>query len=165
MSQRRRRIRRSSGISLPELLVVIAILALGVTISVPLIATRVHAVKLQAAVSQYVSVLRAARMIAVSRASTATVTVHACPIGGGSPCENSYEYIDTNGAHRSSALPPGVRFGSGSCPTIAFSPSGAAAADCTTVIERPIHGEDTVERYVVHVPLSGIPRVVHDPPG
>jgi type II secretory pathway pseudopilin PulG len=148
--------RRQAGVSLPELFVVIAILALGIVISVPLIATRVHAVKLQAAVSQYVGALRAARVIAVSRATSVTVSIQA---GTG---EHSYQYQDTNGALRKTALPPGVHFGTGSCPAILFTANGSTAGDCTTVIARSTPGGPDGERYVVHVPLSGIPRVVHE---
>ena len=98
----RRRATMSRGVSLPELIVVIAILALAVIVTVPMIADRVHQAKLRSAASQYAVSLRAARMIAVSKQTTVTVTVHRNP-------DNRYEYVDATGElHFMATVPDAV---------------------------------------------------------
>ena len=142
----------SRGVSLPELLVVIAILALGVMITIPLIADRVHLAKVQSAVGQYTVTLRAARMIAVSKQSPVTVTVRVNP-------DNLYEYTDTAGRLRTTRLPAGVWIDdSETTGDLVFSPDGSLSAVAKTVIKSRLSG-GVVSEWVIDVPLSGIPVV------
>jgi type II secretory pathway pseudopilin PulG len=139
-------------VSLPELLVVIAILALGVMVSIPMIADRVHLAKAQSAVGQYAVTLRAARMIAVSKQTPVTVTVRVHP-------DNFYEYNDAMGRLRTTRLPAGVWFDdTESTGDLVFSPDGSLAAVSKTVIQSTMF-DGAVREWVVDVPFSGIPVI------
>jgi hypothetical protein len=140
-------------VSLPELVVVIALLALGVIVTVPLIADRVHDVKLRSAVSQFTVSLRAARMTAVARGTPVTVDVSATA--------GTYGYVDASGTARTFALPPGARFDPASTPAITFQPAGSLDATATAILEA-LFSNGTVRRWTVDVPLSGFPTVTQE---
>jgi Tfp pilus assembly protein FimT len=148
-----RRRRAERGISLPELMVVIALLALGVIVTVPLIADRVHDIKMQSAVSEFTVALRAARMAAVARGATVTVTVSAS--------DGSYGFADAAGTARTYLLPAGARFDPSSTAAIPFRPDGSLDAAATAILEARF-SDGTVRSWTVHVPLSGFPAVTHD---
>lgn len=144
------------GVSLPELLVVISILALGVMISIPLIADRVHDAKLRAAASRYAMTLRAARMVAVAEQMPVTVTVRPDP-------DNVYEYLDSGGRLRTTELPGGAWIDEvESTPSFTFGPDGSLDATAKTVLRSKMSA-GTVESWTVDIPLTGIPRVRRDP--
>jgi len=143
------------GVSFPELLVVISILALGAMVTIPLIADRIHQAKLDAAAGQYAVTLRAARMIAVSKQRSVTVTVRAAP-------DNVYEYVDASGRLRSTRLPDGAWFDPDeSDATVVFAPDGSLDDATSTVIKARMSG-GVVEVWTIDVPLAGIPRVSHE---
>jgi len=137
---------------LPELLVVIAILALGVMVSIPMIADRIQLAKVQSAVGQYAVTLRAARMIAVTKQLPVTVTVRVDP-------DNLYEYNDSMGRLRTTRLPAGVWIDdTETTGDLVFSPDGSLSAPSRTVIQSRMYN-GVVEEWVIDVPFSGIPVV------
>jgi hypothetical protein len=136
---------------LPELLVVIAVLALVIMASVPLVANRVQRFRARSAAGQLVVVLRAARMIAVTRTSMVSVTVMPDPL-------NTYEYADAEGRPRQVQLPSGVRIAPESTGTITFRPDGTLDLPATTIIET-LYGDGIVERWTVETTVTGITRI------
>jgi Tfp pilus assembly protein FimT len=147
---RPQRRRAFPGVSLPELLAVVALLALALLVTIPLVSSRVHEARLRAAASQFVTTLRAARMIAISKNVTCTVTVAPDPA-------NRYAYTDASGALRTVELPAGVRFDPAT-PSFAFRPDGRLDARSEAVIEAALSGGRT-EIWRVIVPPSGIAEV------
>lgn len=136
------------------MLVVIAVLALGMMISIPMIADRVHHAKLGAAASQYAVSLRAARMIAVSKQVPVTVSVFAA--------DNAYEYLDSMGRLRRTKLPEGVRIDDAeSNDAIVFSPDGSLVAPAKTVMKSTVSGGVDAS-WTIDVPVSGIPEAHRD---
>jgi prepilin-type N-terminal cleavage/methylation domain-containing protein len=143
------------GVSLPELLVVISILALGVMISIPLIADRVQRGKVRSAASQYAVALRAARMIAVANQRPVSVNVQPDPA-------NAYSYTDRGGKLRETELPSGVWIDAGdSSPAVVFARDGSLAEAAKTVIASKLSGGRT-EVWTVDIPVTGIPQVRHE---
>jgi len=146
--------KRERGVSLPELLVVIAILALGVMVSVPLIADRMHDIKLSSAVSQYTVSLRAARMVAVATRAPVTVSVDVDP-------QNTYRYVDSKGRLHTFELPDGAWFDTTSTAAISFGVNGSLDLPATTILRTRLSG-GRVATWTVELPLSGIPSVTHE---
>jgi Tfp pilus assembly protein FimT len=141
-------------VSLPELLVVIAVLALVIMASVPLVASRVQRFRARSAAGQFVVVLRAARMIAVTRTSEISVSVMPDPA-------NAYAHVDSEGRVHQVQLPPGVRIAASSTGTITFKPDGTLEQPATTVFETTFV-EDMVERWTVETAVTGITRLTRE---
>jgi prepilin-type N-terminal cleavage/methylation domain-containing protein len=146
------------GVSLPELLVVVAILALGILVTVPLVADRILAARLRGAVGQYAVSLRAARMLAVSRNAEITVIVEPAP-------DNVYRYADSSGVERSVEMPRGVNITSSDSP-IRFRPDGSldASTPAITVLRAELGGGQ-YETYTVTTSIHGVPTVERDTDG
>ena len=142
------------GVSLPEVLVVVAILALGILVTVPLVAERILAARIRGAAGQYVVSLRAARMVAVSHNVEVDVIVEPLPA-------NRYRYEDSNGRERTVEMPSGVEIASSDSP-IRFMPNGSihANAAAETVLRAEIGG-GMLDVYTVTTSVHGIPTVGH----
>jgi prepilin-type N-terminal cleavage/methylation domain-containing protein len=178
---------RERGVSFPELMVVIALLALAVVVTVPIVASRIHELRLRSTADRFVMALRAQRMMAVTTGKPTAVIVQAegPPSGGQPDPHNSYAFADRQGrlACDSSEwdppmaaawpwgaapqctrveLPPGVWIEPGSTPVIGFLPNGAlaSATPATTVLRARLTGE--VETWTVTTPRGGIPMVDHE---
>lgn len=145
---------KQRGISLPELLVVISILALGVIVIVPTVSKRLSEARVQSAVGQFVTSLRAVRMIAVTSGLQAKMTIDVA--------DNSYGYLDSTGHPREFRLPDGMKIVS-SPPDITFQTNGGVPAAATTVIEAVLVVAPQ-DRLEIRVPVSGIPEVVQTGP-
>jgi len=134
---------------------VISILALGVMVSIPLIADRVQRTKVRSAASQYAMVLRAARMIAVASQRPVSVNVESHPA-------NAYSYTDRTGKVRATELPDGVWIDPVESSTeVVFGRDGSLASAARTVIASKLSGGRT-EVWTVDVPVTGIPQVRHE---
>lgn len=141
------------GVSLSELMVVIALLALAAMVAVPLTTRKINELRLRSAADEYLVSLRAARMIAVTAGREVSVTLQPHPA-------NSYSYTDSDGRERSVTLPPGVRIDVASTREIVFRSNGSLqpAEPATTIIRAKLPNGN-IERWIVDIPLSGIPKM------
>ncbi len=152
MTRCRNASRTSRGVSLPELLVVVAILGLGLIVSIPIISHRVFAAELQATAGEFAVSLRAARMVAVTKLITVTVTIEP---------DGTYSYVDAGGVPRRFPPPPGIVITSTPA-TIVFMPNGSVQAAALTVFT-PMATDAGLGQWQVDTPLSGIPRLERVP--
>jgi Tfp pilus assembly protein FimT len=127
-------------------------------VSVPLIGERVKEARTRAAVTQFASTLRAARMIAVTTGQPVPVVVrqNACPACSDESPANSYDYIDASGRPRLFRLPSGVRITASTSP-IEFKPNGSLDFPAETTIEAG--APQDLDVWTVSIPLSGIPAL------
>ena len=145
-----------SGFSLPELLVVVALLALGLLVTIPLTARRVHELRVRSTAGQFLVTVRAARMVAVTTGRQAVMTISPHP-------DDSYLYIDAGGRTREASLPTGVRIDEGSAPALAFRANGSLEPPVpATVVLKARLPKGIVERWTVTTPMSGIPSIASE---
>ena len=138
----------------------VSIIALGVAVSVPLIAESVRTARIRAAAEQFVYSLRAARMIAVSKRAPLTMTVVAHP-------GNFYSYEDAYSRTRRTDLPDGARISSTTSATVEFQPNGSIAeVGHTAIFEsgvvRPGGVFEVSERWTVTTNVIGVTNVSHE---
>lgn len=146
--------RRQLGVSLPELLVVIALLALTALVTIPITTRRVSELRLRAAADEFVVVLRAQRMLAVTRGRQTRVEVSGYP-------ENRYEYTSGDGRLITVEIPGWIRIDPASTPLITFRPNGSLATAAATV--RFEGRYENLESWTIRVPANGVPRSEREP--
>jgi prepilin-type N-terminal cleavage/methylation domain-containing protein len=178
---------RERGVSFPELMVVIALLGLAVAVTVPIVAGRIHELRLRSAADRFVMALRAQRMMAVTSGKPTAVIVHGegPPSGAVPDPHNSYAFADRQGRLACDSsdwdppmsapwpwgaapqctrveLPPGVWIEPESTPVIGFLPNGAlaSATPATTVLRARLAGQ--LETWTVTTARGGIPVVAHE---
>lgn len=144
-----------AGFTLPELLVVLAIIGLAVLVSVPLASQKLREIRARSAAGEFATGLRAARMAAVALGRDVEVQIEQAPL-------NRWRYEDVGGRVREVQPPQGVSI-TASPPQIVFGPAGQVRPEEET-LETWFEVElqtDVIDRWIVALPLGGIPRIGH----
>jgi len=145
---RKGRARRSElGFSITEMLVVLALAAMMITFVGPAFSESYRAYKVRAATLELTDTLRAARQVAVTTRTSASVAINTTA--------GCYSWTDVKGRSRTVTLPDPVHFVSASPATITFVTNGTVSTGTATVSLQNTVTKDRADRWTLDLNTVG----------
>jgi len=142
------RVRRPEpGFSITEMLVVLALAAMMITFVGPAFSESYRAYKVRAATLELTDTLRAARQVAVSTRTPASVAINTTA--------GSYSWTDAKGRSRTVTLPDPVHFVSASPATITFVTNGTVSTGAATVSLQNTVSSGRADRWTLDLNTVG----------